>query len=93
MNKNIENVVTEQEVVGVANHSRLRKCAIVVAVTGAIGVVGYLTTKYVIKPIAKKIKAKKLKKHEAEVPASHQTSIFDEDDDVPEMPFPDEEKN
>lgn len=62
MEKDIKQIVMEQEVEEVVNHSGLKKGAVILAVTGIIGVAGILTHKFVIKPIIKKIKAKKEQK-------------------------------
>lgn len=63
MNEDIENVVTEQEAVnGALRRTGLRKTAVVGLAVIAAGLVGYLTHRFVVKPVVKKIRAKKLLK-------------------------------
>lgn len=86
MNENIKSVVTEEAVEGVANHSGLRKGAVIVMVTGAITTVGYLAYRFVVKPITKKIRAKKALKNQEtkhEIPQTNFVGDDDLDDDVP----------
>ena len=86
MNKDIEQVVEEQEVACGTNYrSGLRKGVVVVAVVAAVGLAGYLIRKFVAKPIAKKIKTRKeLKNSEKKdsKPVETNFDLFpDEDDD------------
>ncbi|MCD8372115.1 MAG: hypothetical protein LUD27_02305 [Clostridia bacterium] len=86
----IEDVVLEKETV-TENHSGFKKGAIIVAVIGAVGTVGYLAHRFVIKPIIKKVKAKKNKKLGDGTKSEQSTITDDGDDESVEMPFPDEE--
>lgn len=91
MENKIETVVEGTEAMGVATHAGLKKGAVILGVAGIIGVVGFIATKFVIKPVIKKIKAKKDSK-KAALNAPTRVFDFDEDDDV-EIPklFPDED--
>lgn len=91
MENKIETVVEETEAMGVATHAGLKKGAIIL---GVAGVVGFIATKFVIKPVIKKIKAKKASK-KAALPETTSKDVFDFDEeldgDIPKL-FEDEEE-
>lgn len=90
MENKIETVVEGTEAMGVATHAGLKKGAVILGVAGVIGVVGFIATKFVIKPVIKKIKAKKASK-KAALAAPEKMFDFDEDDvEIPNL-FPDED--
>ena len=94
MENKIETVVEETEAMGVATHAGLKKGAIILGVAGVVGVVGFIATKFVIKPVIKKIKAKKASK-KAALPETTSKDVFDFDKeldgDIPKL-FEDEEE-
>ena len=92
METKIETIVEGTEAMGVATHAGLKKGAVILGVAGVIGVVGFIATKFVIKPVIKKIKEKKASKKAALV-APTRVFDFDEelDTDIPNL-FPDEDE-
>ena len=92
MENKIETVVEEMGAMGVATHAGLKKGAVILGVAGVVGVVGFIATKFVIKPVIKKIKAKRASK-KAALPETTSASIFDEelDTEIPDL-FPDEKE-
>lgn len=94
MENKIETVVEETEAMGVATHAGLKKGAIILGVAGVVGVVGFIATKFVIKPVIKKIKAKKASKKEV-LPETTSKDVFNFDEeldgDIPKL-FEDEEE-
>lgn len=92
MNENTKTVVTEDVIESAVNHSGLRKGAVVIAVAGTVLAFGYLAQRFILKPIAKKIKAKKALK-KPEVKSETRTDFVDDEDDeeVP-MLFPESEE-
>lgn len=55
MENKIETVVEGTEAMSVATHAGLKKGAVILGVAGVVGVVGFIATKFVIKPVIKKI--------------------------------------
>lgn len=84
MENKIETVVEETEAMGVATHAGLKKGAVILGVAGVIGVVGFIATKFVIKPVIKKIKAKKASKKAA--PTTTDVPVFNfDDEEIPDL--------
>lgn len=83
MENKIETIVEETEAMGVATHAGLKKGAVILGVAGVIGVVGFVATKFVIKPVIKKIKARKASK-KAALPATTGETVFDFDKELDE---------
>lgn len=91
MENKIETVVEGTEAMSVATHAGLKKGAVILGVAGVVGVVGFIATKFVIKPVIKKIKAKKASK-KAMLNAPERVFDFDDelDHDILNL-FPDED--
>ena len=88
MENKIETVVEGTEAMSVATHAGLKKGAVIL---GVAGVVGFIATKFVIKPVIKKIKAKRASK-KAMLNAPERVFDFDDelDHEIPNL-FPDED--
>lgn len=91
MENKIETVVEGTEAMSVATHAGLKKGAVILGVAGVVGVVGFIATKFVIKPVIKKIKAKRASK-KAMLNAPERVFDFDDelDHEIPNL-FPDED--
>ena len=81
MENKIETVVEETEAMDVATHAGFKKGAVILGVAGVVGVVGLIATKFIIKPVIKKIKARKNSKKKAEFPVSTDGGSLDTDVD------------
>lgn len=81
MENKIETIVEGTDTIGVAAHAGLRKGAVILGVAGIVGVVGFIANKFIIKPVIKKIKAKKSSKEAMQSPTVTLFGLDSEDDD------------